>query len=106
MAAERGRDALPTIVERLRAAYPDARYELDWQDPLQRLVATSLAAPTIEPEYAGWSLLYSAIIALALGLVVRHIDLMFTGGSGRRARRSDEIEEQMRPEPGRTEPLR
>jgi hypothetical protein len=69
-------------------------------------VATSLAAPTIEPEYAGWSLLYSAILGLALGLVVRHIDLMFTGGGGRRARRSDGIEEQMRPEPGRTESLR
>ncbi|HKE70643.1 MAG TPA: hypothetical protein VKB55_15395, partial [Nocardioidaceae bacterium] len=68
-------------------------------------VATSLAAPTIEPEYAGWSLLYSAVLGLILGLVVRRIDIMFTGGGGRRARRGG-IEEQMRPEPGRTEPLR
>src|SRR5512140_1263884 len=33
-----------TIVRRLREKYPDARYELDWKDPLQLLVATILAA--------------------------------------------------------------
>src|SRR3954452_3225403 len=37
-------EALPTILERLRAAHPDARYELDWETPVQLLVATILAA--------------------------------------------------------------
>ncbi len=36
--------SVPAIVRRLRAQYPDARYELDWKDPLQLLVATILAA--------------------------------------------------------------
>src|SRR5437868_4902486 len=36
--------ALPTIIERLKAKYPGARYELDWETPLQLLVATILAA--------------------------------------------------------------
>src|SRR5689334_17601896 len=36
--------ALPTILERLHATYPGARYELNWETPLQLLVATILAA--------------------------------------------------------------
>src|SRR5689334_6054166 len=36
--------ALPTIIERLNEAHPDAKYELNWDDPLQLLVATILAA--------------------------------------------------------------
>ena len=36
--------ALPTIFERLRVKHPNARYELDWESPLQLLVATILAA--------------------------------------------------------------
>src|SRR5437588_11986210 len=36
--------ALPTIIERLHETYPDARYELNWENPLQLLVATILAA--------------------------------------------------------------
>src|SRR4051794_20694978 len=36
--------ALPTIIERLRVEHPNARYELDWENPLQLLVATILAA--------------------------------------------------------------
>lgn len=32
------------LLARLREAYPDARYELDWQTPLELLVATLLAA--------------------------------------------------------------
>src|SRR5206468_13066429 len=35
---------LSEIIERLREAHPDARYELDWENPLQLLVATILAA--------------------------------------------------------------
>ena len=38
------KSSLPTILERLREAHPDARYELDWETPLQLLVATILAA--------------------------------------------------------------
>jgi endonuclease III len=33
-----------TLIERLEAKYPDARYELDWTTPLELLVATILAA--------------------------------------------------------------
>ena len=36
--------SLPTILDRLKATYPNARYELDWENPLQLLVATILAA--------------------------------------------------------------
>lgn len=44
MPEARGSQALATIVERLKAAYPGARYELEWETPLQLLVATILAA--------------------------------------------------------------
>ncbi len=44
MATTPGRKALPLIVQRLDERYPDARYELDWENPLQLLVATTLAA--------------------------------------------------------------
>jgi endonuclease III len=37
-------ESVPTILERLHGAYPDARYELDWETPLELLVATILAA--------------------------------------------------------------
>src|SRR4051794_12766122 len=37
-----------TLVERLKAEHPGARYELDWQTPLQLLVATILAAQTTD----------------------------------------------------------
>src|SRR5205085_5574830 len=35
---------LPEIIDRLHQQYPNARYELDWENPLQLLVATILAA--------------------------------------------------------------
>lgn len=35
---------LPVVAERLKRLYPDARYELDFENPLQLLVATILAA--------------------------------------------------------------
>src|SRR5262249_47689142 len=44
MAGEDLRSHLPALLRRLREAYPDSRYELDWEDPLQLLVATILAA--------------------------------------------------------------
>lgn len=36
--------SLPVLLDRLKAKYPDARYELDWTSPLDLLVATILAA--------------------------------------------------------------
>ncbi len=36
--------SIPELLTRLRAKYPDARYELDWSTPLELLVATILAA--------------------------------------------------------------
>ncbi|WP_437629639.1 endonuclease III [Sorangium sp. So ce854] len=38
------RDLIPLVLQHLREAYPDARYELDWETPLDLLVATILAA--------------------------------------------------------------
>src|SRR5690349_15250228 len=38
------RDRVPLLLQHLREAYPDARYELDWKTPLDLLVATILAA--------------------------------------------------------------
>jgi endonuclease-3 len=35
---------VPTLLERLRQAHPDARYELNWSTPFELLVATILAA--------------------------------------------------------------
>lgn len=35
---------IDAILDNLRAAYPDARYELNWSTPVQMLVATILAA--------------------------------------------------------------
>jgi uracil-DNA glycosylase len=40
--------ALPTIIQRLQEKYPDARYELNWETPLQLLVATILAAQSTD----------------------------------------------------------
>ncbi|APR75328.1 Uracil-DNA glycosylase, family 1 [Minicystis rosea] len=36
--------SIPVILDRLRRKHPNARYELDWQTPLELLVATILAA--------------------------------------------------------------
>src|SRR5262245_51201051 len=44
MAKATGRAALPTIIARLNQKYPDARYGLDFENRLQLLVATTLAA--------------------------------------------------------------
>jgi endonuclease III len=35
---------VPSLLERLRQAHPDARYELNWSTPFELLVATILAA--------------------------------------------------------------
>jgi endonuclease-3 len=44
MPAAKNQPQLPAILAKLRAEYPDPRYELNWDTPLQLLVATILAA--------------------------------------------------------------
>ena len=44
MIDESVRRNLPTLLSKLRETYPNARYELNWENPLQLLVATILAA--------------------------------------------------------------
>ncbi len=70
-------------------------------------VATTLAAPRLDPAYAGISLGYSAAIGLVLGLVVLRIDRALAGSnrSGRRAARTASAVG-TRPEPARSHPLR
>ena len=74
-------------------------------------VASSLAAQRLDPEYAALSALYSVVIGVLLGLLVRRIDLVVTGrrergrAAGRRVLRTGEVAV-LRPEPGRTQPLR
>lgn len=68
-------------------------------------VATSLAAPEVDPAYALWSTLYSVILGGILGLLLRRADVMVTRrGGGRRSRR-ETPDAFVRPEPARTEPL-
>ncbi len=74
-------------------------------------VASSLAAQRLDPEYAALSASYSVLIGVVLGLLVRRIDMIVTGrrergrAAGRRVLRTGEIAV-LRPEPGRTWPLR
>src|SRR5262245_28596357 len=44
MAGRTATSSIPTLVERLKGKYPDARYELNYETPFQLLVATILAA--------------------------------------------------------------
>jgi endonuclease-3 len=44
MSAQSVLASVPTIIERLHQTYPTARYELNWDNPLQPLVAAILAA--------------------------------------------------------------
>ena len=44
MADERGQRTLPALLRNSGRRYPNARYELNWENPLQLLVATILAA--------------------------------------------------------------
>src|SRR5262245_443520 len=44
MSTVKAKQALPTILERLHTHYPNAKYELEWETPVQLLVATILAA--------------------------------------------------------------
>jgi hypothetical protein len=67
-------------------------------------VAVSLLDPTVPLAEAGLSLLYSAVLGLALGYLVIRVDTFLTGPRGRRARRLEEASAH-RPEPGRMQPL-
>jgi len=73
-------------------------------------VATTLANPKVDLEYAGLSTAYSVVLGLLLGLLVIRIDALLTRGrrrdAGRRARREGWEPDPLRPEPGRTTPLR
>src|SRR5262245_21436183 len=44
MPDEKAVKSLPVILKRLHERFPDARYELNWENPLQLVVATILAA--------------------------------------------------------------
>jgi len=45
---ERSPVAIGEVISRLKEAYPDARTELTWEDPLQLLVATMLSAQSTD----------------------------------------------------------
>ena len=45
---ERPPAPIDEVIARLKEAYPDARTELDWKDPLQLLVATILSAQSTD----------------------------------------------------------
>lgn len=68
-------------------------------------ITTSLVSPEAVTDYVALSMVYSVVLGVLLGLVVRRVDRLLTGGSGRRARRQDP-DGQIRPEPPRTAPLR
>lgn len=69
-------------------------------------ITTSLVSPDAVVDYVALSSVYSVVLGILLGLVVRRVDRMLTGGSGRRARRSEGADTQIRPEPPRTAALR
>ena len=65
------------------------------------IVAVSLIDPRAYPSYFALSTLYSAVIGLVIGLVIRWVFLTPRGGRSARA-----VQQSMRSEPQRTEPLR
>lgn len=68
-------------------------------------VTTSLASPYALPAYLGLSTLYSVVLGLGLGLLVRRLDLG-SRASGRRRARSSDTMVASRPEAARTESLK
>lgn len=72
------------------------------------VMTTQLASPQADPSYLGLSALYSLVLGLLLGLLVRRLDpttRATEAGTGRRALR-DEPATVIRPEPLRTQPLK
>jgi len=83
-----------------------ARYREGWWVCVFSVVGTvivvvSLIDPKAYPSYFALSTLYSAIIGLVIGLAIR---LVFLTPRGRRAARA--VQQSMRSEPKRTEPLK
>ncbi len=68
------------------------------------VIVVSLLDPDTPLVESGLSLLYSAVLGLALGYVVIRADIFLTGARGRRARMLEEAAAH-RPEPGRMQPL-
>lgn len=70
-------------------------------------VANSLANPRIDYAESSLSVAYGLVVGLVIGFVVIRLDLLITGGSSQRGRRSrvDEEADAMRPEPPRGRPL-
>jgi hypothetical protein len=67
-------------------------------------VAQALLNPRISLLESGLSVVYGAVVGLAIGYLLIRIDLRVTGPRGRRARRAEEAAAG-RPEPARTQPL-
>jgi hypothetical protein len=67
-------------------------------------VAQALLNPRIGLLESGLSVVYGAVVGLAIGYLLIRIDLRTTGPRGRRARRAEEAAAG-RPEPARTQPL-
>jgi hypothetical protein len=68
------------------------------------VVTVILVNPRVSLVEAGLTLLYSAVLGLALGYLVVRADTFLTGPRGRRARQLEEASAH-RPEPGRLQPL-
>ncbi|MFY0408154.1 hypothetical protein [Solicola sp. PLA-1-18] len=68
-------------------------------------MTTQLVSTDAMPVYIGLSELYSIVLGLLIGLLVRRLDPGTRGASGARARR-DTPETVVRPEPERTRPLK
>src|SRR5258708_34522100 len=73
---------LPEIIGRLHQQYPNARYELDWENPLQLLVAPILAAQCTDER----------VNRVTPALFARYPDAAALAGADQ-----DELEELVRP---------
>lgn len=70
-------------------------------------ITTSLVSANAVADYVALSSVYSVVLGVLIGLVVRRVDQLLTGnGSGGRRSRRQEAETQIRPEPPRTAALR
>lgn len=76
------RPDIATVLDRLRALYPEARYELNWETPVQMLVATILAAQCTDER----------VNAVTAGLFPRYPDAQAFADADRA-----ELEEAIRP---------
>ncbi|PJJ57515.1 hypothetical protein CLV56_1748 [Mumia flava] len=70
------------------------------------VMTTALASPNADTTYVALSTLYSAILGLAIGLVIRSLDPGSTSKSGQRAARRASAQDEIRPEPARSHALK